>query len=296
LTIQLDGGSEGYLLVAGDEKRLTDPRCLQTLQGLGGHIRSAFIKGRLVRQLRELNQTKNEFLGIAAHDLRSPLGSVISFSGLLIKQLEQDRLERERAHRFLVNINTAATQMLSLVEDLLDVAAIESGRVELRLGRHNLADIVRERCALNEPAARSKGIALTAETAAAEHHVLVDRVRLGEVLDNLLGNSIKFTHSGGQVRVWCEDRGAEVAVHVADTGVGLADDELAKVFTGQRLSARPTGGESSTGLGLVIVRKLVEEHGGRIRVRSQRGVGTTFTLTLPFDDSDGPAEPTSATN
>jgi signal transduction histidine kinase len=244
-------------------------------------VAAAFIKGRLMRELRLLNEKKNEFLGIAAHDLRSPLGAVISYTGLLLQHLETGRFDKAKWHRFLTNVHTTADQMATMVNDLLDVAAIEAGRVELEVHPLTMAEILEERAAMHMPAAEKKGITLEVELGAADARVLVDRVRIGEVLDNLIGNAIKFTATGGRVRVSCEPAQGALLVHVEDTGQGLEERELDLVFSGKKLSARPTAGESSTGLGLVIVKKLVERHGGRISVISEKGVGSTFSFTLP---------------
>jgi signal transduction histidine kinase len=131
-----------------------------------------------------------------------------------------------------------------------------------------------------------KGIELVFEVEGAGVEVLGDRLRTGEILDNLIGNALKFTHSGGRVRVYTERVGQELVTHVADTGQGLGPEELESVFAGRRLSARPTAGEPSTGLGLVIVRKLVELQGGRVWATSEKGRGSTFSFSLPL----GPAQ------
>ncbi len=115
----------------------------------------------------------------------------------------------------------------------------------------------------------------------------MDRVRVAEVVDNLVSNALKFTWPGGRVRVFCEQRNGEVVTHVQDTGQGLESDELEWVFSGKKLSAQPTGGESSTGLGLVIVRKIVELHRGRAWVESKKGEGSRFSFSLPHSLSEG---------
>ncbi len=232
-------------------------------------------------ELRRLNEKKNEFLGIAAHDLRSPLGGITGTVDLLLGFLDQDRRDEALWRRFLGNVRTTAEHMRTLVGDLLDVSAIESGKVELRIDRCPMTELLEEQAPIHAQAARKKDIELVIDSDGAGADVLADRVRIGEVLDNLMSNALKYTRPGGHVRVRCESTGGEVVTHVEDSGQGLAPDELARIWDGVRLSPRPTGGETSTGLGLVIVKKLVELHDGRIWAESEEGRGSTFSFSLP---------------
>jgi len=133
--------------------------------------------------------------------------------------------------------------------------------------------------------AKSKGIGFSLEIDEQMPRILVgDSTRVRQILVNLLSNAIKFTHSGGQVRIYCEAKDDMLLTHVQDTGVGLNEDEIGSAFQGKKLSARPTGGESSTGLGLVIVKKLVERHGGNVWLISHKDVGSTFSFSLPVEE------------
>ncbi len=285
LRVRVEGRVQAYLLLASAASESAfDRHDVQLLGSLREHIRSAFIKARVMAELKRLDAKKNEFLGIAAHDLRSPLGGVVGYADLLLRFLDEGRVDPALWRRFLGNLRTTAVQMQTLVNELLDVAAIETGRVEVDLARHRLAAILEEREALQQPAAARKQIELTLDLTAADAEVVVDRVRIAEVVDNLLANAVKYTQPGGRVRVWCELRPGELVTHVEDTGQGLAAAELGLLFSGRKLSARPTAGEPSTGLGLVIVRKLLELHGGRIWVASEKGRGSTFSFALPLAD------------
>ncbi len=232
-------------------------------------------------ELRRLNEKKNEFLGIAAHDLRSPLGGITGFVDLLLDFLDQDRRDKELWRKFLGNIRTTAEHMRTLVGDLLDVSSIESGKVRLRIAPCSMAELLEEQEPVQARAAGDKDIELVIDKSQAAAFVLADPVRIGEVLDNLISNALKYTRPGGRVRVSCESSGGELLTHVKDSGQGLAPEELARIWTGVKLSPRPTGGETSTGLGLVIVKKLVELHGGRIWAESDEGKGSTFSFSLP---------------
>jgi signal transduction histidine kinase len=254
---------------------------VETLQQLRPHVTSAFLKGRILDELRHLNEQKNEFLGMAAHDLRSPLGGVISQIDLLHRFLEEERMDRELWERFLTSVRRTAEGMLRLIEDLLDVAAIESGRVELHLEPFPLRRLLEERRRIHEIVAADKTIQLDVVSPPESLRVRGDEPRIAEILDNLLSNAIKFTPPGGAIRVTTEAVDGRIHVHVRDTGPGLSPEELPQLFTGRKLSPRPTGGEPSTGLGLVITKRLVELHGGQIWVESTLGEGSVFSFSLP---------------
>jgi signal transduction histidine kinase len=145
-----------------------------------------------------------------------------------------------------------------------------------------MAAVLVEREALQAGGATAKRITFTIDPVPPDLKVMADRARLAEILDNLISNAVKYTLPGGRVRVSCEAHERELVTHVEDTGQGFDEAELGGVFAGQRMSSRPTGGESSTGLGLVIVKKLVELHGGRIWVTSRKGEGSTFSFSLPL--------------
>lgn len=259
------------------------PHVRRLLQELQGHIQSAFIKARLLEELRVLNEVKNEFLGMAAHDLRNPLSGIIGQVALLISDLERGTLNPVEGVVDLQYIQRAAEHMAHLVGELLDISAIESGKVHLRLASLNLTALIRERCRYYQRVAAQKKIRLEfQEPGTGLPEVTGDGERLQEVLDNLLSNAVKYTYPGGQVDIWSESSNGEVRVLVKDTGQGLTPQDLNGIFgTFRKLSARPTAGEPSTGLGLAIVKKSVELHGGRVWVESKKGVGSTFGFALP---------------
>jgi signal transduction histidine kinase/ligand-binding sensor domain-containing protein len=235
-------------------------------------------------ELEQLNETKNEFLGIAAHDLRSPLGMIVGWASVLRRRAEQGRLGQDRTVSDLDRIVQVADQMSRLVSELLDISAIESGTVWLERQLQPLAPVLEECVRRYQPLAVDKGIELAFEAAEEGVDVPMDRERVLEVVDNLVSNALKFTNPGGSVRIGCQRLDGVAEVHVADTGQGLSADDLSKAFTSfGRLSATPTAGEPSTGLGLAIVKKIVEMHGGTVAVDSELEHGSTFRFTLPMD-------------
>lgn len=226
---------------------------------------------------KELNRVKNRFLGIAAHDLRNPLISIRGMSELMVMM----PLPEEKKAKFIQTIHKVSNQMLQLVDDLLDVSVIESGRFDLRLEQCNLSGLAAERAELVADRAESKGIRLVAELAGVAD-TLLDADRVGQVIDNLLTNAIKFSESGTTILLVVREAGSRVEVLVTDQGPGIPEDEVGNLFgVFKKLSIQPTGDERSTGLGLSIVKKIVEAHNGGIRVDSEVGKGTTFTVGFP---------------
>lgn len=255
---------------------------LGLLINLKEHILSAFVKVRLVEQLTLLNLKKNELIGIAAHDLRNPLNVISGYAEIGMDALRSGRFEAQQHLRDLDSIYQMSKRMARLVTELLDIAAIESGKVTLNFDREDMSEILVECEVLHRRTADLKNIRLDIRRPDGLIPVRVDRLKIAAVLDNLLSNAIKYTHAGGRVTVSCERNEHSVVTHVQDTGQGLSDEDLRRVFTTfGKLSAKPTGGETSTGLGLAIVKKIVEIHGGRVWVESRKGEGSTFSFSLP---------------
>ncbi len=230
------------------------------------------------RELLALNQLKNQFLGMAAHDLRNPLSALQGISTLLLEApLLQESVKRE----FLTNIQSASEQMLALVNDLLDVSVIESGHFVLKRRSGSLARLVAERVRLARFTAQTKGMTIEyADNLLA--FAAFDADRLAQVVDNVLSNAIKFAPAGSRVWVELMDEPDHVGFAVTDQGPGISAADRERLFAPfQRLRNRPTGGEKSTGLGLAISHKMVTAHGGSIRVEGVPGGGSRFIVTLP---------------
>jgi signal transduction histidine kinase len=233
-------------------------------------------------RLREIAELREEFLALTTHDLRSPLtviSGVISFftSGRL------GELSPEQKN--MVGMMERNTQnLIELVNDLLDAAKLESGSLQLEFASTDLRALVHEICEPLEPLAREKGIALTEELPAELPLVVrADRAKLRRVIVNLLSNALKFTSKGGRVVVRVEQFEKLMRVSVADTGVGIAAEDLPLLFDKyEQARHRATRGEKGTGLGLYITRQLVELHGGEIHVESEVGRGSIFSFTLPL--------------
>ncbi|MEF2145194.1 MAG: hybrid sensor histidine kinase/response regulator [Desulfovibrionaceae bacterium] len=231
------------------------------------------------RRLRELDELKNKLLGMAAHDLRNPINAITGFTKLLLQTLPEGLGDDQL--KMLQYIQIAGWQMNALVSDLLDISAIESGRLDLERTHGDISALVQERVEVARLMAAEKDIVILVE-AEKELGALFDRRRIGQVLDNLLSNAIKFADRGTKVTVQLEHEPGGVVLCVRDQGPGISPAERDKLFLSfQKLSNRPTAGEISTGLGLAIVKKIVEAHQGVVTVTSKPGQGSTFCVHLP---------------
>ncbi len=231
--------------------------------------------------LHALNHEKNEFLGIAAHDLKNPLASIILGTQLL--RMKEDQLTPEKRLERLETVEIVAARMQEIITNLLDVNAIESGGVNLQMQEVVLANVTESVVKEYREIAKRKRIALHfTSKSTQETNILADSGRLREVLENLLSNAVKYSPFDANVHISVEASNEAARVSVADMGPGLSDSDKKKLFGKfARLSAKPTAGEHSTGLGLSIVKKLVEMMQGKVWCESGMGNGATFIVEFP---------------
>ncbi len=225
-------------------------------------------------QLTRLNKEKNDFLGIAAHDLRNPLSAIIGYAELL--QIEGSTKVAQRG----TTIANAGRRMVELINDLLDANAIEEGRYASQIEPLELRALVLTSMQHNHTSSERKQIALDfADGPACWGQG--DRKATLQILDNLLSNALKYSPIGSRVRLTLEATDDWASFAIRDQGPGISDDDQKKLFQKHtKLSARPTGGESSVGLGLSIVKRLAEAMGGTVTCQSTLGEGATFQLRL----------------
>jgi signal transduction histidine kinase len=227
------------------------------------------------------NLAKSRFLATMSHELRTPLNAVIGFSDALLR--EGDAPDPTRVGEFAQEIHGAGRHLLSLINNILDVARIEAGRFELATDRIDLLRLVRTCVRQADPAARAADITLDIDVSPGVPVLQADERRLQQVLNHLLSNAVKFTGEGGTVTVsGAVDGNGELVLRVADTGIGIAEADLGRVFEpfiqlDGSLSRRFQG----AGLGLYVSRALVEAQGGQLRLSSQPGIGTTAEIRLP---------------
>ncbi len=231
-------------------------------------------------QLERLNREKNQFLGMAAHDLRSPLGLIRSFADLLDDELRPVMSHEQRS--YLNKIKESSNFLLGMISDLLDISVIESGRLELELAPIDYASIIENIVHLNQVLARRKNIEISMVIPGALPRVVADKNRVEQALNNLIGNAIKFSYPETRVEVSLKYENESVIVSVKDQGQGIPESELNRLFKPfHRTSVRSTDGEKNTGLGLAIVQKIIASHGGKVWVNSVVGQGSTFSFSIP---------------
>ena len=231
--------------------------------------------------LEAMNTLKNEFLGMAAHDLRSPIGNIQSLAELLLENHASLRSEERR--EVAVMIHKLARGMVNLLNDLLDITTIESGKIDLQPTPVPMTPYLAEIQHYHQRLAERKRIRLVTEVAENLPTVCFDQERIRQVLNNLLSNAIKFSPTHTLVRLTVLPTPMGVEFSVIDQGQGIRVEEQSMLFGAfQRTSVKPTAGEHSTGLGLSICKKIVELHGGTIGVESEVGRGSRFFFTLPL--------------
>ncbi|HJT33978.1 MAG TPA: ATP-binding protein [Pirellulales bacterium] len=237
-------------------------------------------------RLFELNRLKSDFLATMSHELRTPLNSIIGFSDVLgsIKSLD------DKQRRYVQNIQKSGKMLLDMINDILDLAKIESGKMDVRPSEFRIEQVISAQCDMARPLTERKNLDLETEIEPSLPELYQDRGKVQQVLNNLLSNAIKFTPDGGRIVVAARRGPAdELLLTVADTGVGISEEDQAHIFEKfrQGYTVMPSGDAmtreySGTGLGLSIVKELCKLLGGDVAVQSELGKGSTFTVRLPW--------------
>ena len=273
----------GALSVAnGAAADLFTPDEIALVEELGRRAGSAIDASKLMSEATEALRQRDEFLAIASHDMRTPLAAVRGYAQLALRHLNQEPADIAPLNRWLTDIDESANRLTGLVAELMDVSLLRGGRkVPLLLEPTDLVALVNERVREHASSADERH----AFKVSAEVSQLIgnwDASRLGRVLDNLLGNAIKYSPDGGSIDVSIKGDGAFGSVAVTDHGIGIAAKDMARIFT-PMFRGTNTGSVAGTGLGLSGSRTLVELMGGRIQVQSRLGQGSTFTIWLPVE-------------
>jgi signal transduction histidine kinase/CheY-like chemotaxis protein len=229
------------------------------------------------REIEKLNELKSDFLASMSHELRTPLNSIMGFSDLLIQGRAGTLSPRQQ--EFVGHVKGAADHLLKLINDVLDLSRIDAGEVQLHPEDLTLADVLDELLPALQAHAAQKGINL--EVHDVGHSVYADPLRLKQIIINLVSNALKFTPGNGCVKVTAVSGGSDTTIAVIDNGVGIPLDEQSAIFEKFYQARSPGPVVEGTGLGLAITKRLVEQHGGRIWVESEVGVGSRFVFTLP---------------
>jgi signal transduction histidine kinase len=233
-----------------------------------------------------MNRLKSDFLATVSHELRTPLNSILGFSDVLSGI---DALD-DKQKRYVGNIQRSGRMLLEMINDILDLAKMESGKMEVRLSEFKISALVSAQCDMARPLAEKKNIDLDCGASPSLAPLRQDQAKVQQILNNLLSNAIKFTPDGGRIMVAAErDELGDLRLTVADTGIGISVEDQQLVFEKfrQAIGALPDGDAmtreySGTGLGLSIVRELCRLLGGEVSLESELGKGSTFTVRLPW--------------
>ncbi|WP_420315721.1 ATP-binding protein [Ekhidna sp.] len=230
-------------------------------------------------QLVALNEEKNNLMKILAHDIRSPLSQIIMITDIVNNNVQRDLTEQEQ--KMLTQVTKNAERINQMVSKILDVNSLEESRINVLQERVNIGDIMRDVSQRYRPIAAKKDIDLTVEFCENHNMIRTDHLLLLLVLENLISNAVKFSDEGTTVELKSECNYDSVIFKISDEGPGFSDEDKKKLFSRfQKLSAKPTAGEQSTGLGLSIVKKYVSDLGGKVWVESEQGKGATFFVKL----------------
>ena len=274
------GHALGTLCVIDYERRQFTAGQKEDLEILGRQVTALLDLRRKTRRLAELNEEKNLLFFFFSHDLRNPLGVIQGFSEFLLEEAE----ELTGPHRiFLERIHSNSRYILRLVDDTLDLAAVEAGTVNLRREACDLAHLTEQCLELSRVQAERKNISIESRIEPDLPQISIDSVKIEQVIQNLIGNAIKYTDEGGRVGVLLERDASQAVLRVRDTGRGISQEDLKSIFRPFfRAQEQGTAGERSTGLGLAIAERIIGRHGGKLDVISEPGRGSEFVMRLPY--------------
>ncbi|HAN19466.1 MAG: hypothetical protein A2X13_02210 [Bacteroidetes bacterium GWC2_33_15] len=230
-------------------------------------------------ELKKLNDLKNEFLGIAAHDIRNPASLISGYCSLLANS----NMNQDKQKQFLEIIKSSGDSILKLINDLLDVSVIESGNLRLERANTDVFQLIKKNIDRNRFFADQKSIQINLFKPEELLILNIDSAKIDQVLDNYISNAIKYSKNNTTIKVIVKKHNDEIIVSVSDEGVGIKKYDLSKLFQFfSKTDSETTAGESSTGLGLAIVKKIINEHNGRVWAESVLGKGSVFYFSLPI--------------
>ncbi|MCB0448151.1 MAG: HAMP domain-containing histidine kinase, partial [Gelidibacter sp.] len=231
-------------------------------------------------KLKHLNDEKNKFIGVAAHDIRNPISGIYSFSDLLLN--DKDTKMNEDELEIVGMIKSLSQNVLDLIKHLLDVSKIESGKIELHYKHQDYLQFIKKQVYVNQLLANQKNIKIVLNTEKEQLMADFDDHHMSEVINNLISNALKYSEKNSIITINVSNTNDTILTEVIDTGRGIPLEEQQKLFNYfQKTSTKPTDGETSTGLGLAIVKKLIDAFEGQIAVKSNINEGSNFYFTFP---------------
>jgi signal transduction histidine kinase len=268
-----DGGEKFFL-----------PKALPILEGTG-NVAGVTVVLADITQMRRLEEIRTGALSVVSHELRTPLTSLRMSAHLLLDERLGDLADRQV--ELVTTVVEEGDRLQRIVDELLDIARLDAGRTRMALSSHDPEEMVQHAIAEWEGPYREKGVRLESHCAPDLPRMEVDSVRVAHVFSNLLSNALRYTPKTGSVRIDARTESGNLVVEVSDTGEGIAPDQISHVF--ERFYRVPgQASDTGVGLGLSIVREIIQAHGGEIGVRSTLGAGTVFRITLPLDKSTTP--------
>jgi signal transduction histidine kinase len=239
---------------------------------------------RDITELVRMDALRSDFVSHVSHELRTPLAAIIGSIKLILDGRAGDLTETQG--RLLNIVERESGRLMYLINDLLDLAKLEAGRTRIEFEPTDLSQVIAEAVEAIQSLATSKTIQISTHTEGLKGPVPCDPALIRQVLQNLIGNALKFTPEGGSVRIEALTGPDAIKVNTTDTGIGIPRDKWEAVFNKFEQVGAHQGPVKGTGLGLAICRQIIDRHGGRIWVESEEGVGSTFTFTLPLVQSD----------
>jgi signal transduction histidine kinase/CheY-like chemotaxis protein len=294
----LNCGGYGALVVLNTHRRLFSGDDVALLGQLGAQAGMIAERGALLAEQERLNndlaasvdalsiagKAKSDFLATMSHELRTPLNAILGFSELMDTGDDDPQAQTAVPVEWVRHIRRSGRHLLDLINDILDLAKVEAGRIDLKPEPLPLPATTTDVITTLRAVSDRKRLQITTDVPAVT--VTADRIRLRQILDNLLSNAIKYTPDGGAIHLSAEQTATEIRITVADTGVGIAAQDHSRVFEEFAQVGDPTARQAGTGLGLTLTRRLVEAHGGHIELHSEVGQGSQFTVCLPHVRQD----------
>ncbi|NPE27597.1 hypothetical protein HNV12_06355 [Methanococcoides sp. SA1] len=246
-------------------------------------VENALIETKIVAE--DANRVKSEFIGNMSHELRTPLNSVIGFSEILLESTFGDINKKQE--KYIMNIRESGVHLLNIVNDILDISKIEAGMMDMTYENVSIHEVMNNVGTMISPLAKKKNVTISQNIDQSLVKIIADKGKVIQMLYNLTGNAVKFTQEGGSIDIGSKVAGEYLDIFVQDTGIGISEENLDKLFDPfVQLDSFISKNHKGTGLGLALVKKFAELHGGYVQVESEVGKGSTFTFSLPLKNDD----------
>jgi signal transduction histidine kinase len=283
---RVDGPMLARVMSYAIERKGTEERLRKTAENLTSSNRELDRFSRELKRanerLKKLDELKSNFISTASHELRTPLTSIKGYVSIVLQS--KIGVLNDKQREFLGYVKESTDRLHRLLDELLDLSRIESGRVEMKMAKTDLAPLLHEEMMIFNVQAEAKQITIEPDIAENLPPVYCDPDKIRQVVDNLLSNAIKYTPSGGTITLSAKNWGSSVAIEIKDDGIGISEDDHVRIFEPfQRIHKKGYEGEEGVGLGLALVKRIVDLHRGSVSVSSEEDHGSVFSVTLPIE-------------